>query len=453
MLSIKSIEIVQLFGTINHKIEFSKDDDITILLGQNGIGKTAILRLINMLFNHQLSNLTDVPFQKATIIFYEGKELHISLTKGDVADVIDYELTNGDSKNSTTCSQIADNVKEALRNIRGYIAPNYRNDEDIWIDKNTGECFTGEELVWKCEEKHPGWLVDLNEIYPLWLHEIIDNLHVSFIHTQRLQTLVATVVPGRVVARSNVEFQSTLKLIADETKERLGRIQQEYGQKAAELEESYPYRLIDNLEEIVFTKSELSSIKSSLDDQEQKRERLREAGLINKSKWGSKSFKTNTRSPYVLKAISMYISDTKEKFAVFNDELERIELFRNLINERFLQKIVVVNSTEGISVQSTRTGVAIPLEKLSSGEQHLLVLYYDMIFRLPEGTLVLVDEPEISLHVSWQKRFVSEMKKIMKVNGMKAIIATHSPTLIGRYWGLTKELDNSIESENNGPKE
>ncbi len=33
MLTIKSIEIVQLFGTINHQIEFSKEDDITILLG------------------------------------------------------------------------------------------------------------------------------------------------------------------------------------------------------------------------------------------------------------------------------------------------------------------------------------------------------------------------------------------------------------------------------------
>ena len=146
------------------------------------------------------------------------------------------------------------------------------------------------------------------------------------------------------------------------------------------------------------------------------------------------------------------IKDTEEKFSIFEKELERIELFRNLINERFLQKIVVINSTEGMCIESTETGFDIPLEKLSSGEQHLLVLYYDMIFRYKEGTLVLVDEPEISLHVSWQKRFVSEMKKIMKVNGLKAIIATHSPTLIGRYWGLTRELDKYIEDRCNGTK-
>ena len=117
MLTIKSIEIVQLFGTINHQIEFSKEDDITILLGQNGVGKTAILRLVNMLFNHQLSNITEIPFKNAVIIFYEGKELCINLLKGDANNVADYELTNGSFLNSTTCSQISENVKEALRNI------------------------------------------------------------------------------------------------------------------------------------------------------------------------------------------------------------------------------------------------------------------------------------------------------------------------------------------------
>ena len=73
-----------------------------------------------------------------------------------------------------------------------------------------------------------------------------------------------------------------------------------------------------------------------------------------------------------------------------------------MLNDRLLMKQVVVNATDGISVESTETGLDIPLEKLSSGEQHLLVLYYDMIFRFAKGTLILVDEPEISLHVSWQ---------------------------------------------------
>lgn len=48
MKIIKSITVSGLFGTFNHNIEFSQGNDVTILLGQNGIGKTAILRLINV---------------------------------------------------------------------------------------------------------------------------------------------------------------------------------------------------------------------------------------------------------------------------------------------------------------------------------------------------------------------------------------------------------------------
>lgn len=453
MLSIKSIVIEKLFGTLNHQIEFNKEDDMTILLGQNGIGKTAILRLLNMLFNHQISSITEIPFKRAVISFNEGKELHITLSKGDADNVLDYELTNGDFLESISCSLIADRVRETLREIRGYTTANYKNDDDVWIDRITGECLTSEELIWKCQEKHPGQLVNTKDIYPEWLYEIIDGMHVNFIHTQRLQTVAATIIPGKIVNRSSLEYQSTLKLIANEMKVRLARIQQEYGKKASELDESYPYRLVAKMEDLVFTKSELTSLTVSLDAIEEKREKLRDAGLLSKTKWQSRKFSTKTRSAYVLKAISLYIKDTEEKFSIFDDELKRIELFRSLINERFFQKVVVIDPSEGICIESTETGFDIPLEKLSSGEQHLIVLYYDMIFRYERGTLVLVDEPEISLHVSWQKRFVSEMKKIMKINGMKAIIATHSPTLIGRYWGLTRELDKNIEEQGDGAEE
>ena len=45
MKTIKSITIEELFGSYNHHIEFKQQEDITILLGQNGIGKTSILNL------------------------------------------------------------------------------------------------------------------------------------------------------------------------------------------------------------------------------------------------------------------------------------------------------------------------------------------------------------------------------------------------------------------------
>lgn len=452
MKILKSITISGLFGTFNHSIEFSQGNDVTILLGQNGIGKTAILRLINMFFNHQLSKLTEISFKNAVISFVDGDEINIDLLKGSIDNVLDYDIKYNDSfMEAVSCSQIADRVRDALRNIRGYISENYKNDEDVWIDRKTGEWMSGEELVWQCYEKHLDWLINVKDIYPIWLFNIIDDLKVSFIQTQRLQSQVASVIPGRVISKNILEYQSTLNIIAEEMKQRLVRIQQDYGQKAAELDQSYPYRLVDNMKDLQFTKAELYSIENSLNELEKRRERLMGAGLLKKTEWQSRKLNTNTRSPYVLKAIQLYIDDTEQKFSLFDDELKKIELFRKIINDRLLWKEVKINVEKGIEVESTETDLPIPLEKLSSGEQHLLVLYYDMIFRIDAGTLVLIDEPEISLHVSWQKRFIPEVKKISEVNGMKALIATHSPTLIGKYWYLTKELDKDLKR--NEPEE
>ena len=448
MKTIKSITIEELFGSYNHHIEFKQQEDITILLGQNGIGKTSILKILDMLFNHQLSLLTQIPFKKTTIVFDNDLELIIKLVNGTSEQAFDYEFSTGDWIEATRCSIIANNVKTALRNARNYISDRYKNDEDVWIDRKTGAWMTGEELVWQIMSENSLFSFDSEEIYPMFLYRLIDDVNVNFIHTNRLQTQLASVIPGRAISKGIVEYQNTLDIIAVEMKERLERVKKQYGQRAAELDQTYPYRLVENLATPKFSKAELHNQTSLLEEQEAKRIRLVEAGLLKLKNQEMKPLKTDSQSPYVLKAISIFVSDLREKFSILDEELERIELFRELINSRFLRKKVIVDDEMGIEVVSTINDKEIPLSKLSSGEQHLLVLYYDMIFRYPAGTLLLIDEPEISLHISCQKKFIPEMKRIMTINQMKAIIATHSPSLIGRYWGITEELDKDLNDAN-----
>ena len=95
MKTIKSITIEELFGSYNHHIEFKQQEDITILLGQNGIGKTSILIILDMLFNHQLSLLTHIPFKKTTIVFDNDLELIIKLVNGTSEQAFDYEFSTG----------------------------------------------------------------------------------------------------------------------------------------------------------------------------------------------------------------------------------------------------------------------------------------------------------------------------------------------------------------------
>ena len=77
---------------------------------------------------------------------------------------------------------------------------------------------------------------------------------------------------------------------------------------------------------------------------------------------------------------------------------------------------------------------------LSSGEQHDLVLLYDLLFGIAKNSLIMVDEPELSLHVAWQEEMLSDLQEMASLSDFRVLLATHSPQIIGDRWDLTSEL-------------
>lgn len=47
--------------------------------------------------------------------------------------------------------------------------------------------------------------------------------------------------------------------------------------------------------------------------------------------------------------------------------------------------------------------------------------------------MILIDEPELSLHIAWQKDFIEDLSNIIKNKKINVIIATHSPYITGKY--------------------
>jgi predicted ATP-binding protein involved in virulence len=77
---------------------------------------------------------------------------------------------------------------------------------------------------------------------------------------------------------------------------------------------------------------------------------------------------------------------------------------------------------------------------LSSGEQHLIVITFRLLFEATAGQLVLIDEPEISWHVAWQRQFLDDLVQISHLNNLRFIVATHSPQIVGRWTDRMVEL-------------
>ena len=74
------------------------------------------------------------------------------------------------------------------------------------------------------------------------------------------------------------------------------------------------------------------------------------------------------------------------------------------------------------------------MSQLSSGEKHEIIVFYNLIFKTEDNTLLLIDEPEISLHISWQKKFTEDLLRIIQYKKLNVIVATHSPEIIGGFW-------------------
>ena len=126
--------------------------------------------------------------------------------------------------------------------------------------------------------------------------------------------------------------------------------------------------------------------------------------------------------------MTLYVQDTEKKLGVLDDLAARVELLRDNVNGKFLHKSIKIDRETGFTAIG-HGNVTLALESLSSGEQHELVLLYDLLFRVRPDTLVLIDEPELSLHVAWQKQFLPDLLKIVQAAHFDAVIATHSPSL------------------------
>ena len=140
----------------------------------------------------------------------------------------------------------------------------------------------------------------------------------------------------------------------------------------------------------------------------------------------------------LIKDIPSFIA-TKIITAIFQNKNEKVgdvqkKVFDE-INEIF--EILEINvkvediSQDGrnIPIFKNSAGEKFDINELSSGEKQLFLRTLAIKMLNPENSIILIDEPELSLHPKWQQQIVDVYKKIGKNN--QIIIATHSPHILG----------------------
>ena len=118
---------------------------------------------------------------------------------------------------------------------------------------------------------------------------------------------------------------------------------------------------------------------------------------------------------------------------------ESIIVYKDIVNDIFINKSIDF-SDSGKVIVTMNNGTTLPVSKLSSGEEQLLIMFYIILFHSKTGSIILLDEPELSLHVSWQQMLGDYFSDICRVRKVQMIVSTHSPQVIHDRWDHAKEL-------------
>ena len=182
----------------------------------------------------------------------------------------------------------------------------------------------------------------------------------------------------------------------------------------------------------------VKELKNRLNKLKYKRNELSSVGLIGTEKEMSTP-QTLDIDKYAINTLNLYIQDSMKKLEPYEDILKKLQKLTEIINKRFLYKKIIIDKDRGYRFINDQKD-EIPIEKLSSGEQNELVMFYNLLFECNENSLILIDEPEISLHIEWLNNLLQDLIDISNLSGLSMMIATHSPDFIGEYWNLTTEL-------------
>jgi ABC-type lipoprotein export system ATPase subunit len=459
---LSEFSVQKLFGLYNHVIPLNKDERITAIIGPNGAGKTVCLRMIEAIFKKNYNLYAEIPFAEAGYKFTSGEIFTVKRIKSDRSEnlnmiagpgrsrysqsgnesgfVLDFHFSSVDGKIHEWQSTIFDPSNRSVSQISRHLPFLTRAGLNLWIDERDGEEMSLAEISRRYRNRLPPNILEVvTREEPEKFTRLTEQIQCQLIETQRL--LVSTPEPDEEpppyvrYRRARSETNLAIGQKAAKLKTLLRNTLEDYATFSQSLDRSFPRRVLESQEKNSLNEEQL---RKKLEDLDARRQALTDAGVLT-SEFEAVAVPGTSIEPAIAKVLEVYAQDAVRKLDKFNDLLERISVFREMLESRFTGKKLQIDRESGFKILA-RDGHEIPLAKLSSGEQHQLILLYELIFEIKKDALILIDEPELSLHVTWQKTFVSSLKRIIQLTPFDVVLATHSPSLVSRHMSLAVAL-------------
>lgn len=414
---IKRLEVEGLNNRVDENLKFN--NDLNIITGANGSGKTTLLKLIWYLISGNLERIIFEIELRSALIETDQFSFFLSIPSkpDEIKEVkVDYDFFEG-KKNSHTIpiDQVermfhAYNTRVTRVMKSSLFFPTFRRIEGAF---SRPEGYFGEDLVRhrsdRARRMNPDRATDMLEHTVTQFSSELSTRGHNFIASISTDDIV------RLITQKYADIsEQTNELHAELSKEIIEKIklyslsEKEFSKETIQKIADYSSGGKDSGEKLLGAWAESSNVLEVLS-----MENIFEAfSILNR----------------VLEAASI-LEDIGERVKQVTEERDRLlspfSALSDLIDKIF--RYQGIRFTEGITFGETSE--AISSDRLSAGEQQMLSFLCYNAFS--ENSAIFIDEPELSLHVDWQRLLLPTLLKQRTDN--QFFIATHSPFIYARY--------------------
>ncbi|MDN7910094.1 AAA family ATPase [Burkholderia cepacia] len=153
------------------------------------------------------------------------------------------------------------------------------------------------------------------------------------------------------------------------------------------------------------------------------------------------STRSKGRSQLAAQLLQPYIRSLERRLDGIDPIYRLIDKFVKTLNGFLRDKEITFKLSQGFGIQNSR-GHPLSPAQLSSGEQQLLLLFCYVLTARDEPSVFMIDEPEISLNVKWQRQLIQALLDITEGATIQFVFASHSMELLAQHRSRVVKLEN-----------
>ena len=142
--------------------------------------------------------------------------------------------------------------------------------------------------------------------------------------------------------------------------------------------------------------------------------------------------------PIVVQVLTSFLNGQRARLDALDVLYEKMHTFVATVNGYLTDKTVELDVSKGLTIRIPKSELDPAL--LSSGERHLLLLFLNVFTSSNQPRLYIIDEPELSLNVKWQRELVDSLLELTKNSTCQFLLATHSIELLSKHSKYVTQL-------------